>query len=518
MKILFVDDEKIIRDGMRELIDWKKLNCTRLVMAKNVAEAIEILERENFDLVITDICMQKMTGIEFAKYIKKTRPHIKVIILSAYENFSYAREAIEAGVLKYMLKPVIPSELEDAVLEATKLIHSEVKLQNRAQESEKLASIYQPILAKDFWKLLLRGEIQDEKDITQRIYLAGIVLPEGNLGCILFSARDKGAMITDMDVTNIHIKYRAVFDCVRIDRHTIIFLSSRELTGEELDDLKTEVESTIKCNVIFVQGNYVDKITDLHLSYLHGEQLMEFYRAISMSDSVKDMENLNGILNSEKIRKITEKLKEDMQYRSQVVTKNVTAYYKQLEECNLSESQQNIAEGRLLYELIQMEKKQKKLSDKDFQEVFQKYLQCDSVQKRKLFIVDLIQQAMDIRKSNVINDTDKLIADAKKFMMDHFQDEQLTINSIAASLHVSTSYLSRVFKKRTGMTCIEYITNKRIERAKSFLANTEMKHHQIVQEIGYSNVYYFSVQFKKITGETPGQYRKRMEDENVQDN
>ncbi len=518
MKILFVDDEKIIRDGMRELVDWDKVKCTKLVMAKNATEALKIIESEPIDLVITDIYMQKMTGIELAKCIRRTEPHIKVIILSAYENFNYAREAIEANVLKYILKPIVPSELEDAIIEATRQIDSEMKLQNQMLESEKLAGMYQPILAKDFWKLLLRGEIQDEIDISRRVQLACIILPKDKLGCIVFSVIDKNIRITDVDIANIHIQSKSIFAYVKMDRHTIVFLYSRKLSQEELFYMRVEVERVIQSTVLFVQMDYVNKITDLRYSYLQGEQIIDFYGMISASDSAADVENINEILNDENIRVCKDRIIEGMQYRTKADEKYINEYFKQLERYNLQEKQYNIAVGRLLFEMFQIQKKYKKIADNDFLEIYQNFILCDSLQKKKLFVVDLAQQVLENRKSNFINSTTQLIMDAKKIMNEGFQDEQLSINSIANSLHVSTSYLSRIFKKKTGMTCVEYITRKRIEKAKWLLINTDIKQHQIAQEIGYSNVYYFSIHFKKVTGETPGQYRKRMEDEDAQDN
>ena len=135
MKILFVDDEKIIRDGIRAIINWEKIGCQKLVMAENAARALELLENEAFDLVITDIYMQKMNGIELAKKIYDTWPWMRVIILSAYEDFTYAREAIEAGVFKYLLKPIVPAELENTVLEAFRQVEESRQIKQQVRES-----------------------------------------------------------------------------------------------------------------------------------------------------------------------------------------------------------------------------------------------------------------------------------------------------------------------------------------------------------------------------------------------
>ena len=270
MRILFVDDEKSIREGIVEIINWKKVGCEKLMIAENGDEALKILQKETFDLVITDIYMQKINGIQLAKEISRYWPKTRVILLSAYENFSYAREAIEAGVAKYLLKPLTPEELESAILEVM-------------------------------------------------------------------------------------------------------------------------------------------------------QKKQKFYR-----------------------------------------------------------SQEHFSETEKFVDI------------------------CDS----QFYGVEETKQILE-------KDTEDIVVQALEIIQKNFQREDLEVSEIATSLHVSTGYFSRIFKKRMGSTCIEYITKKRIERAKELLKHTEMKHYLIAQAVGYSNVYYFSVQFKKLTGETPGQYRKRMEEERV---
>ena len=114
-KTLFVDDERLIREGISNLIDWERITGQELTLAENAKVALKYLEHEKYEIVISDIYMQDMNGIELAKCIKGKWPDVVVILLSAYEDFDYARKAIEAGVFKYLLKPVIPEELEDAV-------------------------------------------------------------------------------------------------------------------------------------------------------------------------------------------------------------------------------------------------------------------------------------------------------------------------------------------------------------------------------------------------------------------
>lgn len=388
MKVLFVDDEKIIREGMREIIDWKGIGCCQLTMADNATKALELLEQEEFDLVITDIYMKRMTGIELARQIKASRPHIKVIILSAYEDFSYAREAIEAGVFKYLLKPIVPEELEQTVLEAMEKVDSDRKLQN-------MVSVYRPQLAKDFWKALLRREISGRADLERRMQLAGIVLKSEKLCCMAVLFEEEGGKHALLCDEKMRIVEKAVellssgIDCIRRGPGELTVILSDEPSGNEILDFK----------------QYIGKEAGLKLRTACGkcvENPLELYRSVEAA----------GIM--------------------------------------LAAGEESAQDGGLL------------------------------------------------------------VAGSLRLIEQRINEEEFGVNDIYEALHVSAGYFSRIFKKQMGMTCIEYITRKRIEKAKELLEHTDMKHEYIAGAVGYSNVYYFSMQFKKHTGETPGQYRKRM--------
>ena len=393
MKILFVDDEKIIRDGIRAIINWEKIGCQKLVMAENAARALELLENEAFDLVITDIYMQKMNGIELAKKIYDTWPWMRVIILSAYEDFTYAREAIEAGVFKYLLKPIVPAELENTVLEAFRQVEESRQIKQQVRESEEFIHVFRPQLAADFWRALLKGEVSDKQDAKRRMELAGIVFPDRGLWCVAAVWKGK-ENLNGKDLKNsIEEAAKGAFSgCmywVRMGEKRVVLLLSHEPDSSQL----------------------------LLFSYLFGSEIHQEVQA---------------------------------------------------------------AAGRLA---------------RDWMEISLSFKDAEVVLKAG---------------GRLGQEGENLVFQSIKLIEEHLSQEDFGVNDIAQRLHVSAGYFSRLFKKQMGITCIEYLTQKRIERARKLLERTEMKHQAIAQAVGYASVYYFSLQFKKQTGETPGQYRKRV--------
>jgi two-component system response regulator YesN len=130
IKVLLVDDEKIVREGMKTVINWQKNGCEPLHVAATAEEALAEIERFSPDLVITDVYMRQTTGLELAKAIKSKYSDIIIVILSGYESFDYARTAIEVGVMKYLIKPLFPEELENVISEVRKEIENHIQQKN----------------------------------------------------------------------------------------------------------------------------------------------------------------------------------------------------------------------------------------------------------------------------------------------------------------------------------------------------------------------------------------------------
>ena len=390
MKVLFVDDEKIIRDGIREIIRWDELGCELMETADSADSAIQAMQKERFDLVITDICMQKMTGIELAKRISRIKPDTKIIILSAFEDFSYAREAIEIGVMKYMLKPVTPEELETAVREAMDQVQSDMQLASRITESEKFVNIYRPQLVKDFWRALLQREITEQNDLEQKMKLAGINADSPTLCCIMVKAELS-------EKVEEHILQRTV------------------QSAEEV------LEKCLEC-----------------IGYGAGQAVI-----------------------------ITEKLSDN---------EKMIRLHNRIE--NIWGTPVRISCGHQV----------------------SNYLELSASLEAAIMRIPG-------RQKNAVED---LVAESVKLIEQNIGNEKFGVNEITVALHISLSYLSKIFKKHLGVTCIEYITQKRMEKAKELLIHTAMTQEEIAHAVGYTNVHYFSMLFKKQLGETPGQYRRQV--------
>ena len=358
--------------------------------ADSADSAIQAMQKERFDLVITDICMQKMTGIELAKRIRRIKSDTKIIILSAFEDFSYAREAIEIGVMKYMLKPVTPEELETAVREAMDQVQSDMQLASRITESEKFVNIYRPQLVKDFWRALLQREITEQNDLEQKMKLAGINADSPTLCCIMVKAELSEKVeehILQRTVQSAEEVLEKCLECIGYGAGQAVIITEKLLDNEKMIRLHNRIENIWGTPVRISCGHQVSNYLELSAS------------------------------------------------------------------------------------------------------------------------LEAAIMRIPGRQKNAVED---LVAESVKLIEQNIGNEKFGVNEIAVALHISLSYLSKIFKKHLGATCIEYITQKRMEKAKELLIHTAMTQEEIAHAVGYTNVHYFSMLFKKQLGETPGQYRRQV--------
>ena len=389
-KTLFVDDERLIREGISNLIDWERITGQELTLAENAKVALKYLEHEKYEIVISDIYMQDMNGIELAKCIKGKWPDVVVILLSAYEDFDYARKAIEAGVFKYLLKPVIPEELEDAVNEAISQVKINEETKKRIDHSQEVLEDYRRELKKNLWKDILSGNMRNEDEIFERFEKMNMSKNISPIYVVVYKTDDESMLYQNQVAIDKVVSscFEGYIDTVFMDNYIVILLKKENAKS-----------------VLYAFGDLVKEM--FHFEVYMGE-----------GKTVKDLSTLHMSVESAKY--------------------------------NIQKNRANKKDEPTQIVLATVEMIRKEIENVDF-----------------------------------------------------------NINTIANALYLTPAYFSRVFKRKMGMTCIDFIKNYRINLAKELLQNTDLSIQQISEKTGYATVYYFSQQFKQVTGESPGSFRKK---------
>lgn len=395
-KTLFVDDERLIREGISNLIDWERITGQELTLADNAKVALKYLEHEKYEIVISDIYMQDMNGIELAKCIKEKWPDVVVILLSAYEDFDYARKAIEAGVFKYLLKPVIPEELEDAVNEAISQVKINEEAKKRIDYSQEVLEDYRRELKKSLWKDILSGNMRNEDEILERFEKMNMSKNISPIYVVVYETDDETMLYQNQVAIDKVVSscFEGYIDTVFMDNYIVILLKKENAKS-----------------VLYAFGDLVKEM--FHFEVHMGEGKV-----------VKDLSTLHMSVESAKY---------------------------------------NIKKNR----------------------------------------------------ANKKDEPTQIVLAAVEMIRKEIENVDFNINTIANALYLTPAYFSRVFKRKMGMTCKDFIKNYRIDLAKELLQNTDLSIQQISEKTGYATVYYFSQQFKQVTGESPGSFRKKRQKSDV---
>ena len=533
-KILLVDDEILVRDAIRENIDWGKLDCELIGDCENGKQAVEFVKTHEVDIVLTDILMPYMDGMELSHFLHDNYPDILIVIFSGFGEFEYAKKAIQYNVSEYMLKPVTAMEL-------TKVIENmKEKLESRKKEQRKMESLTQ--VSQDYHKnanvirskaldclVKCTRDVQVSLDELERM---GITFQAASYRVAVFDI-DTYSDMYQMDMDKQQESALMAFVLFNVgdeivvqekagvvyqegnNRVCIIFAGNRTKEFSEsihriCHEIQEKVKEVIGLETSIGIGNWVRSPHELIYSYRLAAKAID-YRYLLGGNLLFDMEEKktdNSIFLINDLEILTESIKSgdrrlmektlgqiETEIKSALVEKSYACIYLQQviraigNTCqSLSEEPEKIiAQREALLKAVteqRMFSQAAALVEKYAQEVFDALQELNSSngQRQGMLAMDYIQK--------------------------NYMDPCLSLNSICSYLNISTSYFSTIFKEMTGETFIEVLTRVRMEKAKELLENTTMKNYEIAEKVGFSDPHYFGISFKKITGKTPTEYAR----------
>lgn len=515
-KILIVDDEKMIRMGMKNAIDWMKIGIDEVFTAASGNEALEILKKEEPQIMVTDIQMTEMTGLELIKAAREVVPELRVIVLTGFDNFEYARQSLRLQVQDFFLKPIDEDDLSDAIekqLKEIKKLKDEEKEQARLWRSQ--GSVAQMRLEQCMRNLVHEKNNKEMQlyilqkdfrfDIKQKMSL--ILLEQGmyaegrddgkframsvkNVCMSMIDSRNMGITFTDEDGT-------IAIVCFEKDDGDSVLEKTEELS----DVLKDEFECKPKITV----GSTVQGFENLVISYNDARYLLEHER-----ENIQDIIQTMGAQNKKKMFwDIYSELRNIMISNignTALVMKAFNTFSKATESYNLSPT----IVRRCCFEIASslsfayMEDSGEMSDGK-----------LDALSKSLASVgreeaCEITRMFIDQIPGNEEENVHYIISNAKHYIDEHLA-EDISVSSIATNLYITPNYFSRLFKRITGEGCNEYIVRKRIEKARSLLETTSIKTGKIAMMVGYRDTNYFSLAFKKHTGKSPTKYREEMQ-------
>lgn len=530
-KVLLVDDEVLIREAIRENIHWEEMGFELIGSCENGKEAMEVIEKTPPDLVLTDIYMPYVDGIELARYIHENCPDTRTVIISGYDEFEYAKQAVRYQVMEYIVKPVTPSELTE-VLEKARASLDELHARNETLKKLKGAyRINRPFQRGRFLNSLLRGdepaELLEEKMRELEISLPGTVFNTAVLEGDDLSpfvnqypgVRDELALFSIYNITQELIEQEGlgvVFQ--NMDEKTVIIFGGS--TGEELEErIGTSLETVRKTirDLLLIEttagvGETVRQLPRLWQSYEKARAALELKWLLGgnqvLSSGLLDARRSTPVDVSHWAARVCQCVKDGDDAR---IEQAVRDFAQELREVRSNRNRAIIYMQNLLLTVVNTANLNEDQESQILKEEKELMNRLYTYERLRDMATDVIAICCSI--SRLLNEQrdsygKKQAMRALEYIEQNYMSPDVSLNSVCSHLAMSTSYFSTLFKTHTGETFIEALTKKRMEKARELLENTSKRAYEIAGEVGFSDPHYFSVAFKKATGKTPTEYAR----------
>lgn len=537
MKVLIIEDEAIIRTGIVKKVDWARFQIYQVFEADNGETGYEIIAKENPEIIILDINMPKLNGIELLKRIRNEGIDSRVIILSGHDNFEYAQQAIKYGVENYLLKPCATKQIEDILLTACENISAVNEKERKYEEMKKKLENMAPFFKSGLINSIITGNISDEAEIINlsqyfdinilnECHIVAVVLLENK-----FSSKTSAeeSLLNKVEICQL-ISETVYMDNVIIDSSLsskILLLMTGDYENElkktffkVIDNIIKEVSRKTSMKLAIGVGNVSRGIKNIKDSYnsalmalenrfidddsrvyfiddiiLYNSSLsnypyedekrfLTFVKSGNRDNSIDSLNNIMFFLRSQKdkypVTLIKIHLKQLVYYMMQVVYEyggDISELYGNVNLIERTEDFCHIDEyQRFLY---------------DFTEKL-----CEYISKKRY-----------LKHTSILR---KIIA----FIEQNYSDESLNLNKIADYVGMHPNYISHLFKKEKGQNLASYLCRYRIKMAEELILKSDYsKICDIAYEVGFSDAHYFTTCFKNVIGVTPSDYRQFKETE-----
>lgn len=537
IKVFLVEDEMVIRRGIKNSIDWEKEGYIFCGEASDGELAYPMIIKEKPDILITDIRMPFMDGLELCKLVKKELPNIKILILSGYDEFDYAKEAIRLGVTEYLLKPISSGKL----LEALNGVSESIR---REKEDKDLVRKYMEEMRENtehekqkFFEQMIAGNLSMADALeTGKKYEMNLSAGMYNLLLFRFTLgkenRKSGELLGEAEyaIEKLTERLEYVFEFQRgVEGWAFLLMAdNEEQMSERVKELSKDLEEIMKNYSTIAYfggiGQPVARLRELEESFREAERAlaarftMELNRIISVEDirMAQNVDTLDDIeITSfgeiEKTRTMLEKFLNNG--AEDEIDEFVDVYINELPEENLKSvlMRQYIIMDAYIVMMSFCEKIEGIEGEMQAQseELKNSMKTIQTLEEIKNYIRMLLKKIIGVRDTISGRRYSDIIEIAKDQIRKTYMSDEISLNTIAAEVGMSPSYFSSIFSKEMGKTFVEYLTEIRMDRVKELLMCSSMKTSEIGYEVGYKDPHYFSYIFKKTQNCTPKEFRAR---------
>ncbi|MFR1727093.1 response regulator [[Clostridium] hylemonae] len=538
LKVFLVEDESVIREGLRDKIPWEQYGYRFVGEAADGEMALPLIRKARPDVLITDIKMPFMDGLSLSKMVRTEFPKIKIIIISGYDDFEYAREAIEAGVDQYMLKPVTRAALRKVLLELKEKIAQDVQQDAYRSQFQSEMREYEQFSRRQFFEKVLGGGEISVKDIYEEAGKLSLELSASCYNLLFLCLQEKAGTLSDGRAERFmrrqeevlhyflrhpqYIPFRWNANCygvlVKAENGQMEELTEkalehiRQICSQEEDQMDwyvavgRPVERLSLLSECYRSVNhyfaYRFIMPDLHLLT---ESTLASYLTPGEENNIGDVDP----------SKMAPEIIRDFLSRgsSSEIHDFVESYLQSIREALESRMFRDYVVLNIRFTVMAYMESIGAEQEEYVEEMDHKLWDINMKPSEVFdYFVDTLQAAVCIRDRRSSYQSGRALRHALEYIDSNYAMESLSLSSVAAEADVSASYLSAVFSQSMQKTFIEYVTEKRMEKAKKLLRATDKSSGEIALEVGYKDSHYFSFVFKKTQGVSPREYRNGKKD------
>ncbi|WP_339308285.1 response regulator [Paenibacillus sp. FSL R5-0519] len=523
IRMILADDEPVILRGLKMLIDWQELGIEIVGEAYDGNELIELIDRCNPELIVSDICMPGQSGIDVIKHVQTSRRAPKVVFISAHKEFEYAQEALKYGALDYLVKPVNTQQLELVIEKAISLIRAETE---EERKREKLQHLERDNEDRTFEELLERLTDGDHHAI--QILQNSLTLEDGMLATICAcdysrSVQDqlrwqkRERKLIDFAITNVMRESLRTIPLSLFFRKGemfcyLILSEDRRLPVQVSTTVRDQIKSYLKLDMTIGVGGAVSSLQETFFSFNQALEALDW--AYFLGPGHVNSYTLSSDTSAAQLH--VEELKSRF-FEQLIQAVDAEALHEPLSELLLAIKQaatgnKHAAVSGVYDMLISLRQYLQALDvsleflNEDFKMLLQRLNEYNTFQEVESFLTEFIADIYSTVKNNLGNKEHVQIKRVKDYIETHYA-ENITLDSIAALIFMNPSYFSTFFKKHTGQNYKQYLTEIRMKHARRMLLYSDLMVYEIAERVGYNSARLFSDMFRKYYGQIPQEFR-----------
>ena len=526
IKVFLVEDESIVREGLRDMIPWEQYGFVFSGEASDGEVALPMVRRIRPDILITDIKMPFMDGLALSDIVSRELPETKIIILSGYSDFEYARQAIKLNVDQYLLKPITKAAMIQALEQTRRKIEEEDEQKGYLRKYEQEFKKFERLSRRAFFEKLVEGSMP-VRQIYEEAEKLHLDLTADGFNLVLFTIRSASdteysetAAEVQESLLDSFLRYPdyLLFRCGLLS-YALLIKSGREnlaaMTERGVELIRQRCEAEPSLNWAVAVGAPTYRLSGLPKCYADASHVLA-YRHILPEQHVFTTEMLRtehesgsgGDLNSLEFSRIDPAL-----IRGFVL--NGTAEETETFAQEYLENLEDAVHSVLLRHYLMV-------GARVSAELALQSLGCDLEEYRRRvptpelslppeglqdYLTGVLRPALELRDEAAQRQNGDIVQDALRYIDENYADGSISLNSVARAINISANYLSAMFSQKMGVSFVEYLTQKRMARARQLLRQTGKRSGEIAAEVGYRDPRYFSFVFKKTQGCTPKAYR-----------